>query len=78
MKITQREKQTCYEAVGFMPFSKRVMKILGTDWECIDMELDIAVYLIANENAIPLTLQFLIELSTLSSESTRIFILIIQ
>lgn len=41
-----------------MPFSKRVMKILGTDWECIDMELDIAVYLIANENAIPLTLQF--------------------
>lgn len=53
MKITQREKQACYEAVGFMPFSKRVMKILGTDWECIDMELDIAVYLIANENAIP-------------------------
>ena len=41
-------------------------------------EKDIAVYLIANENAIPLTLQFLIELSTLSSESTRIFILIIQ
>ena len=39
MKITQREKQACYEAVGFMPFSKRVMKILGTDWECIDMEL---------------------------------------
>lgn len=39
MKITKREKQACYEAVGFMPFSKRVMKILGTDWECIDMEL---------------------------------------
>ena len=31
--------QACYEAVGFKPFSKRVMKILGTDWECIDMEL---------------------------------------
>ncbi len=33
--------QACYEAVGFKPFSKRVMKILGTDWECIDMELNL-------------------------------------
>ena len=31
--------QACYEAVGFRPFSKRIVKILGTDWECIDMEL---------------------------------------
>ena len=33
--------QACYEAVGFKPFSKRIMKILGTDWECIDMELNL-------------------------------------
>ena len=33
--------QTCYEAVGFKPFSKRVINILGVDWECIDMELDL-------------------------------------
>ena len=33
--------QVCYEAVGFKPFSKRIMKILGTDWECIDMELNL-------------------------------------
>ena len=33
--------QACYETVGFKPFSKRVMKILGADWECIDMELNL-------------------------------------
>ena len=33
--------QFCYEAVGFKPFSKRIIKILGTDWECIDMELEL-------------------------------------
>ena len=33
--------QACYEAVGFKPFSKRVINILGADWECIDMELNL-------------------------------------
>ena len=33
--------QACYEAVGFKPFSKRVINILGADWECIDMELEL-------------------------------------
>ena len=33
--------QACYEAVGFKPFGKRVINILGVDWECIDMELDL-------------------------------------
>ena len=33
--------QACYEAVGFRPYNKRVMNILGADWECIDMEMEL-------------------------------------
>ena len=31
--------QACYESLGFSPISTRVVNILNTDWECIDMEL---------------------------------------
>ena len=31
--------QACYESLGFSPVSTRVVNILNTDWECIDMEL---------------------------------------
>ena len=31
--------RTCYESVGFKPVSTRTVNILGSDWECIDMEL---------------------------------------
>ena len=33
--------QHCYESLGFTPVSKRIVKILDTDWECIDMKLDL-------------------------------------
>ena len=33
--------KACYEAVGFRPYNKRVMNILGADWECIDMEMEL-------------------------------------
>jgi len=33
--------QACYEAVGFVPVSKRIVKILEADWECIDMEMEL-------------------------------------
>ncbi len=29
----------CYESVGFKEFSSRTVNILGSDWECVDMEL---------------------------------------
>ena len=31
--------QACYESLGFSPCTKRIVKILDADWECIDMEL---------------------------------------
>lgn len=33
--------QACYEAVGFKAVSKRNVKILGADWECVDMEMEL-------------------------------------
>ena len=33
--------QACYEAVGFKAYNKRIVKILETDWECIDMEMEL-------------------------------------
>lgn len=29
----------CYESVGFKKYSSRTVNILGSDWECVDMEL---------------------------------------
>ena len=31
--------QACYQNLGFSPYTKRIVKILDADWECIDMEL---------------------------------------
>ncbi len=31
--------RACYESVGFKPVSTRTVNILGSDWECVDMEL---------------------------------------
>ena len=31
--------RACYESVGFKEYSTRTMNILGSDWECVDMEL---------------------------------------
>ena len=31
--------RACYESVGFKPVSTRTVNILGSNWECIDMEL---------------------------------------
>ena len=31
--------RACYESVDFKPVSTRTVNILGSDWECIDMEL---------------------------------------
>ena len=34
--------QACYESIGFSPVSTRVVNILNSDWECIDMELSLS------------------------------------
>lgn len=31
--------RACYESVGFKPVSTRTVNILGSDWECVEMEL---------------------------------------
>ena len=31
--------RACYESVGFKEYSTRTVNILGSDWECVDMEL---------------------------------------
>ena len=31
--------RACYESVGFKKYSSRTVNILGSDWECVDMEL---------------------------------------
>ena len=31
--------RACYESVGFKPVSTRTVNILGSNWECVDMEL---------------------------------------
>ena len=31
--------RACYESVGFKEYSVRSVNILGSDWECVDMEL---------------------------------------
>ena len=31
--------RACYESVGFKPVNTRTVSILGSDWECVDMEL---------------------------------------
>ena len=33
--------KACYETMGFRPYNKRVMNILGADWDCIDMEMEL-------------------------------------
>ena len=31
--------RACYESIGFKPVSTRTVNILGSNWECVDMEL---------------------------------------
>ena len=31
--------RACYESIGFKEYSTRTVNILGSDWECVDMEL---------------------------------------
>lgn len=31
--------RACYESIGFKEYSTRSVNILGSDWECVDMEL---------------------------------------
>ena len=39
--VNNPKARACYESIGFKEYNTRTVNILGSDWECVDMELSI-------------------------------------